>query len=66
MNVSMTITLVHAWIVSRFQRLHREDPNRGDVPGWVIVTGITVTLALAIGAIIVAKITGKANTINLQ
>ena len=43
-----------------------EHPDRGDVPGWVIVTAITVTLAIAIGVIIVQKITDKANNINLQ
>ncbi len=66
MNVSLTLDLVHAWVIRRFQELHRQDPDRGDVPGWVIVTAITVTLALAIGIIIVTKITDKANTINLQ
>ena len=67
MNVSLTLDLVHAWVVRRFQQLQREHPDRGDVPGWVIVTAITVTLAIAIGVIIIVqKITNKANTINLQ
>lgn len=66
MNVSLTLDLVHAWVVRRFRQLQREHPDRGDVPGWVIVTAITVTLAIAIGVIIVQKITDKANTINLQ
>lgn len=66
MDISLTLDLVHAWVVRRFQQLHRENPDRGDVPGWVIVTAITVTLAIAIGVIIVQKVTTKANTINLQ
>jgi hypothetical protein len=66
MNVSLTLDLVRGWITHRLHELRRENPDRGDVPGWVIVTAITVTLALAIGVIIVQKITDKANTINLQ
>lgn len=47
----------------------------GDIGGWdesgtvvekVILTAIFAALAIAVGAIIVAKVTTKANTINLN
>ncbi len=66
MTLTLTIDVVRAWITTRIQQIRAQDPDRGDVPGWVIVTGITVALALAIGLIIVAKVTDKANSINLQ
>ena len=66
MNLTLTIDVVRAWITTRMHQLRRQDTDRGDVPGWVIVTGITVALAIAIGLIIVAKVTDKANSINLQ
>jgi hypothetical protein len=66
MDVRLTIDLVRDWVTNRLEQLRRHDGDRGDVPGWVVVTGITVALALAIGLIIVNKVTTKANTINLQ
>ena len=66
MQLSLTLDVVRAWVMNRVDRMRSQDPDRGDVPGWVIVTAIVVTLALAIGAIIVTKVTDKANSINLQ
>lgn len=66
MNIRLTIDVVRAWVTMRIQQRRTEDPDRGDVPGWVIVVAITVTLALAIGAIIVQKVTAKATSIDLQ
>lgn len=66
MQLSLTLDVVRAWVMNRMDRMRSQDPDRGDVPGWVIVTAIVVTLALAIGAIIVTKVTDKANSINLQ
>jgi hypothetical protein len=37
-----------AWIVARTARLHDEDRERGDVPGWVMVTVMTAILVVAI------------------
>lgn len=42
---------------------HGDDPERGDVMQWVLITAIGVTLAVAVGAILIAKITAKANSI---
>ena len=40
------------------------DSERGDVMQWVLVTAIGVTLAVAVGAIIISKVTEKANQIS--
>ena len=39
--------LVTGWEALR-ARLAREDPERGDVPGWVMITVMTAALVLAI------------------
>lgn len=66
MNVALTVDVVRAWVMNRVRDLRREDSDRGDVPGWVIVVAVTVVLAIAIGVIITQKVTDKANSINLQ
>ena len=40
--------------------------ERGEVVPWVIIVAVTAALAIAVGAIIVAKVTDKANHINLN
>jgi hypothetical protein len=42
------------------------DDERGEVVPWVIIVAVTAALAIAVGAIIVAKVTSKANNINLN
>ena len=39
--------------------------ERGEVVPWVIIVAVTAALAIAVGAIIVAKVTQKANNVNL-
>ena len=39
--------------------------ERGEVVPWVIIVAVTAALAIAVGAIIVAKVTEKANNVNL-
>jgi hypothetical protein len=62
------LQLMVAWWASTatriLQRARRKDG--GEVQGWVIVVAITVALAIGVGAIIVAKVTAKANSIDLQ
>lgn len=43
------------------QRIHQDE--RGETTEKVIITAIFAALALAVGAIIVAKVTGKAESI---
>ena len=45
-------------------RVAGADSQRGDVMQWVLVTAIGVTLAVAVGAIIIGKVTEKANQIS--
>lgn len=36
------------WLASCLARLRSTDPERGDVPGWVMITVMTAALVLAI------------------
>lgn len=56
---------VYDWGADRVARMRGQDRDRGDIPGWVIVTAVVVTLAIAIGVIITNKVTTKANNIDL-
>ena len=53
--------------IGRLNRRAADSPrDRGaSLVEWVIITAILATLALAVGAIIIARITAKANTIKL-
>jgi hypothetical protein len=53
--------------IGRVRRRVAETPrDRGaSLVEWVIITAILATLALAIGVIIIQKVTAKANSINL-
>ncbi len=63
----MELEMVRAWVTDRITTLRAEDGDRGNMTSetvsWIAVI---VVAAIAIGAIIVAKITAKANEINLQ
>jgi Flp pilus assembly pilin Flp len=53
-----------AWLRSRYYVAH--DDERGiETIEWVIIAAIAAGLAIAVGAVIVAKVTSKANKINL-
>ncbi|MCL4434080.1 MAG: hypothetical protein M1399_04825 [Actinobacteria bacterium] len=55
------------WIMAKVMLDSRIQPDEeGSVVEKVILTAIFAALALAVGAIIVAKITAKANSINLN
>lgn len=49
-------------------RLRRLDPadERGDVEARTVTIAVMVALALAVGVIITAKVTNKANSISLE
>ena len=40
------------------------DPERGEVVQWVLLAAIGATMAITVGAIILAKMTDKANQIS--
>ena len=52
------------WLRGRIGLTSTDD--RGEVVPWVIIVAVTAALALAVGAIIVAKVMTKANNINLN
>ena len=65
--VRMELEMVRAWVTDRIMQLRDDDADRGsNTSETVIWIAVIVVAAIAIGAIIVAKITAKANEINLQ
>lgn len=53
-------------IMQSIHRGHLDRSEEGSVVEKVILTAIFAALAIAIGAIIVSKVTAKANSINLN
>ena len=47
------------------RRLAGQDPERGDVIQWVIMTAVGATIAVTVGAIIYTKLRDKANGIDV-
>lgn len=65
--VRMELEMVRAWVTARITALRNEDGDRGNMTSETVIwIAVIVVAAIAIGAIIVAKITTKANEINLQ
>jgi len=52
------------WLKARLDLASVDE--RGEIVPWVIIVAITAALALAVGAVIVAKVMNKANGINLN
>ena len=59
------IVVLWAYLRTRFSS-HALGIDEGSVAEKVILTAIFAALAIAVGAIIVAKVTNKANSINLN
>lgn len=47
-HVSVLITAAGMWWAMGWTRLRGQDRDRGDVPGWVMITVMTAALVLAI------------------
>jgi hypothetical protein len=62
--LSMNVALLWTYVQARV-RTSRTLDDDGSVVEKVILTAIFAALAISIGAIIVAKVTAKANSINL-
>ena len=63
----MQLEMVREWVTDRIMQLRGDDGDRGsNTSETVIWIAVIVVAAIAIGAVIVAKITAKANEINLQ
>ncbi|MDR1999290.1 MAG: hypothetical protein LBQ06_05030 [Frankiaceae bacterium] len=50
-----------AWLWSGINRLRGEDSERGDVPGWVMVTVMTAALVVALLALFRGRIVDIVN-----
>ena len=72
MNVrgGILLTSTVMWLAMSLQRLGGPDRERGDVPGWVMITVMTAALVLAIlipfRTAIVAAITDALNSVTSQ
>jgi hypothetical protein len=62
--LSNQIAVLWTYLRARIESIDRYD-EMGSVVETVIITAIFAALAIAVGAIIVAKITSKTNSINL-
>jgi hypothetical protein len=49
--------MLAAWLAGAYARVRGRDPERGDVPGWVMVTVMTAGLVVVIFAVFKGKIT---------
>jgi hypothetical protein len=51
------LDMLAVWLVGAYERVRGRDPERGDVPGWVMVTVMTAGLVVVIFAVFKNKIT---------
>jgi hypothetical protein len=51
------LDMLVAWVAGAYSRVRGRDPERGDVPGWVMVTVMTAGLVVVIFAVFKNKIT---------
>ncbi|HEY3714754.1 MAG TPA: hypothetical protein VE074_01850 [Jatrophihabitantaceae bacterium] len=51
------LDMLAVWLVGAYARVRGRDPERGDVPGWVMVTVMTAGLVVVIFAVFKNKIT---------
>jgi hypothetical protein len=58
------IPALWAFALARIETARRDE--RGEITEKVIIIAVFAALAIAVGAIIVAKVTGKAESINLD
>lgn len=65
--LKLELDLVRAWVMTRVAELRQEDPDRGsnttDTVIWIAAIAVA---ALIIVGIVIAKLTAKADSINLQ
>ncbi len=53
----MPLDMLAVWLVGAYTRARGRDAERGDVPGWVMVTVMTAGLVVVIFAVFKGKIT---------
>ena len=57
----LNLEFLAVWAVASCRRLRGQDPERGDVPGWVMVTVMTAGLVVVIFAAFSGKIKDAIN-----
>lgn len=50
------LDMLAAWMAGAFARVQGRDPERGDLPGWVMVTVMTAGLVVVIFAVFRGKV----------
>ncbi|MDQ6840217.1 MAG: hypothetical protein M3137_18265 [Actinomycetota bacterium] len=64
MRIPVALHVVISWLRTRWSPA--DEAERGaSIVEWVIIVAVLAGLAIAVGAIIVSKVTAKANGINL-
>ena len=63
MTLRITTRLITRWAMTKHRVFDARHNERGEVTSQVILIAIFAALAIAIGAIIVAKVTDRANSI---
>ncbi len=53
----ISLDLFAAWAITSYRRARGQEPDRGDVPGWVMVTVMTAGLVVVIFVAFKGKIT---------
>jgi Flp pilus assembly protein TadG len=61
---NQTVLLLRVLLAGRIQRTRRSERGASAVE-WVLISALLIGVAIAVGAIIMAKLTGKANDLNL-
>ena len=64
-EIAVGLLLFDAARQAHARRFEGDDPERGDVIQWVIITAIGAAIAVTVGAIIFAKLENKANNIDV-
>lgn len=63
-STHQTVVLLRVLLAGRIQRIRRSEHGASAVE-WVLISALLIGVAIAVGAIIMAKLTGKANDLNL-
>jgi hypothetical protein len=58
----LDLDMFSAWAIASYRRMRRQEPERGDVPGWVMVTVMTAGLVVVIFAVFRGRIVSAINT----
>jgi hypothetical protein len=64
--LTLELEMVRAWVMNRVVELRKDSDRGSNTSETVIWVAVIVVAALAIGAVIVAKVTSKAESIDLQ